>query len=107
MHVAILSFQLVDITPEQFKAQCDDLAPSLAQTPGLISKVWLGDATSNTYGGVYSWRDRASFQAFAQGGIAKGLMTNPHLKNVIIRDFVVLEGPTRVTRGLPETAVQP
>ncbi len=100
MHIAILSFHLKNTTPEQFKKQCDELAPALAQVPGLISKVWLADATGNTYGGVYTWRDRAAFQAFAQSDLAKTMFNNPSIVDVTTRDYAVLEGPTKVTRGL-------
>ena len=102
MHVAILNFQLENITAEQFRTQCDELAPTLAKTPGLISKVWLADSTANTYGGIYTWRDRAAFRAFAESDFAKSLLSNPNITNVSMRDFAVLEGPTRVTRGLSE-----
>jgi quinol monooxygenase YgiN len=100
MHIAILNFHLKNTTPEQFKKQCDELAPALAQIPGLVSKVWLADSTANTYGGVYTWKDRAAFQAFAQSDLAKAMLNNPSLADVTIRDFAVMEGPTKVTRGL-------
>ena len=34
----------------------------LADLPGLISKHWLVDKESNTYGGVYIWADKNSFE---------------------------------------------
>ena len=100
MHIAILDFQLSNLTPEQFRARCDELAPALAQVPGLISKVWLADPTANTYGGVYTWRDRAAFQAFVQGEVVRGMRGDPTIANLTIRDFAVMEGPSRITRGL-------
>ncbi len=100
MHIAILNFQLKNTTVAQFRKQCDELAPALAQTPGLISKVWLADATGNTYGGVYTWKDRAAFQAFTQSDLAKTMFNNPSIVDVTVRDYAVLEGPTKVTRGL-------
>ena len=95
---------LNNTTADQFRAQCDELAPSLAKTPGLISKVWLADAPANTYGGVYTFRDRSAFRAFAESDFVKALLSNPSMTNVTVRDWTVLEGPTRVTRGLPEAA---
>jgi heme-degrading monooxygenase HmoA len=89
------------MTHDQFTAQCDELAPAFAAIPGLIDKVWLSDATGNTYGGVYTWRDRAAFQAYAESALAKAVMTNPNFTDLTVRDFAVLEGPTGVTRGLP------
>ncbi len=100
MHIAILNFQLKNTTPDQFGKQCDELAPALAKVPGLISKVWLADATGNTYGGVYTWRDRAAFQAFLQSDLAKAAFNNPSVVDVTMRDYAVLDGPTKITRGL-------
>jgi heme-degrading monooxygenase HmoA len=100
MHIAILNFQLKNTTPDQFAKQCDELAPALAKIPGLISKVWLADATGNTYGGVYTWKDRAAFQAFLQSDLAKVAFDNPSVVDVTMRDYAVLEGPTKITRGL-------
>jgi quinol monooxygenase YgiN len=100
MHIAVVSFRLKDMTHEQFAATCDELAPAYAAAPGLVSKVWLSDPTGNTYGGVYTWRDRSAFQAFAESALAKQVMTHPNFTDLVVRDFAVLEGPTRVTRGL-------
>ncbi len=100
MHIAILNFHLKNTTPDQFRKQCDELAPALAQIPGLISKVWLADTAGNTYGGVYTWQDRAAFQAFIQSDLAKMALNNPSVVDVTVRDYAVLEGPTKITRGL-------
>jgi hypothetical protein len=100
MHVAILDFRLRDLTHEQFLAKCDELAPALANVPGLISKVFLADRATNTYGGVYTWADKASLEAFARGDLGKAIASNPNLAELTIKDYAVLDGPTRVTRGL-------
>jgi heme-degrading monooxygenase HmoA len=100
MHIAVVNFRLKNMTHEQFTAACDELAPAYAAIPGLVSKVWLGDPTGNTYGGVYTWQDLSAFQAFTRSDLARSVMTHPNFTDVVVRDFTVLEGPTRVTRGL-------
>jgi quinol monooxygenase YgiN len=100
MHIAVVNFRLKNMTHEQFTAVCDELAPAYAATPGLVSKVWLSDPADNTYGGVYTWQDLSAFQAFARSDLAKKIMTNPSFTDLVVKDFAVLEGPTRVTRGL-------
>jgi len=84
-----------------FNAVCDELAPAFAAIPGLISKVWLSNAAANTYGGVYTWRDRAAFEAFAQSDLARAVATHPNFTGVTIKDFGVLEGPTRSPEASP------
>lgn len=102
MHISIVNFQLANLTTDQFRARCDELAPFFAAVPGLLEKVWLADPTANTYGGVYTWRDRAAFLAFVDGDVVRKMKSDPTIVNMSVRDFAVLEGPTRVTRGLAE-----
>ena len=100
MHIQIVSFQLNDIDDQQYRQECDECAPAFAEIPGLISKVWLADRPTNTYGGVYTWRDRLAMQDFVDGELFRSVGTDPHISNLTSRDFDVLEEPTRVTHGL-------
>jgi hypothetical protein len=34
------------------------------------------------------------------GEVAASVVAHPHLRNLVSRDFDILEAPTRVTRGL-------
>ena len=72
--------------------------------PGLLSKVWLADRESNTFGGVYTWRDEQALRAFQGSELFQNVMRNPHLDNITAREFGVLEAPTRVTNGAPVAA---
>ena len=78
----------------------DQMAPTFASMPGLISKVWLADTASNTYGGIYTWTDRAAMENYIKGDIFKSVLSSPNLVNASSRDFDVLAGPTQVDRGL-------
>ena len=100
MHVLVVNFELDGVSEEQYRGLCDELAPAFAEVPGLEAKTWLADADSNTYGGVYMFRDRESFDAFAASDLAAGVAAHPNLANVTMRDFGVLEEPSAVTRGL-------
>lgn len=98
MHVQIVNFGLKDLEDEDYRANAGAMAPAFAQLPGLVSKTWLANAETNTYGGVYLWRDRRDMEAYQASDIYKGMLENPHFENVSIRDFEVLEGPTSITR---------
>ena len=63
MQVQIINFNLNGIDEAGYRALCDELAPVFGAMPGLLSKVWLADAETNTYGGVYLWEDRAAMEA--------------------------------------------
>jgi hypothetical protein len=99
MHVQVINFGLEDMSPTEFFAVCDELAPTWAGIPGLISKIWLSNPETNTYGGVYLWRDRAAMEAFVAGELFAAIAANPHFTGASSRDFDVIDGPTRVTRG--------
>lgn len=100
MYMQIVNFNLRDATPEQYENLCRDLAPQFAAMPGLISKVWLADRASNTFGGIYTWQDFAAYEAFTRSELFKGVASHPKLTNISSRGFNVLEEPTRQTRGL-------
>jgi heme-degrading monooxygenase HmoA len=100
MHVQIVTFNLKGIGEEEYRKMAEAVAPAFAEMPGLVSKHWLADAETNTYGGAYVWRDREAMEAYLESEVFAGMAANPHLENVTARDFGVLEGPTRVTGGL-------
>ena len=100
MHVLIINFNLEGITEEQYRGLCDELAPKFAALPGLESKTWLADAETNTYGGVYMFRDRESFEGFVRSDLGVQVSSSPNLANFTMRDFGVLEAPSAVTNGL-------
>jgi heme-degrading monooxygenase HmoA len=105
MHIQIVNFNLKDMGDKEFHKMCDELAPAFASLPGLISKVWLADPATNTYGGVYIWRDRGAWEVFTKSELFQAVGAHPNLTNITSRDFGVLEGPTRVTNGLIAAAV--
>jgi heme-degrading monooxygenase HmoA len=100
MHIQIINFQLNGISEEEYSNLCDQLAPAVAQLPGLVSKVWLANSDTNTYGGVYTWRDRQAMENFTKTDLFKSVATHPGLANITSKDFSVMPGPTRITQGL-------
>jgi heme-degrading monooxygenase HmoA len=100
MHIQIVNFQLNGISEEEYSNLCDQLASAVAQLPGLVSKVWLANSDTNTYGGVYAWRDRQAMENFTRTDLFKSVATHPSLANITAKDFAVMPGPTRITQGL-------
>ena len=103
MHIQIVSLNVERISNEEWARMADEMAPAVADVPGLISKVWLVDpATNSCCGGIYTWRDRKAMEDFAESELFKAVMSHPNLTNIAATDYGVMEGPTRVTRGLVE-----
>ena len=103
MHVQIVNFHLAGMTEEEFRAMSDQLAPAFAEVPGLMSKAWLADAASNTYGGVYLWDSEASCRNYKASELFNAVKTHPNFAEVSSREFGVLDGPSRVTRAAAPT----
>jgi len=102
VHVQIINFRLKGIDEDHYHRQCEAIASAFANLPGLVSKTWLADSETNTYGGVYVWQDREAMEAYAETDLYRGMLANPHFDGLTVRDFAVLENPTRATRGLTE-----
>jgi hypothetical protein len=99
MHIQVITFKLDGIDATAYQAHAEQSAPAFAAMPGLRAKIWLANAEANAYGGIYTWDDVAAMRAYQDGKIFQGLQANPHMLDVSVRDFPVLAGPTKVTRG--------
>ena len=104
MYIQFINFSLKDMSHQEFETLCDQLAPAYAGIPGLLSKVWLSNRETNTYGGVYTFEDKAAWEAYRQSDFFSNVANHPNFTNIIARDFAILVGPTEVTRGLVRSA---
>jgi hypothetical protein len=52
MHILIVNFTLEGIGEEEYRNMVEPIAPAFATLAGLVSKTWLADEKTNTYGGV-------------------------------------------------------
>ena len=100
MHIQIINFNLDGISRNEYEQVCNDLAQTFADVPGLVSKHWLANDDTNTYGGVYIFESKAAYEAFIGSELFAAVGGNPALVNVSSKDFGVIEGPTRITRGM-------
>ncbi len=64
-------------------------APTFANLPGLLAKIWLRDPEKNTYGGMYLWADREAYERYIKGEVFNAIRADQNLKNVESRDFGV------------------
>ena len=97
MIIQIIQFRLVGISGAQYLEHAEQVAPHFRQVPGLVSKVWLANAATNTYGGVYTWKDRAALENYRASETYARMIGNPHFVELSDREFAVLHRPTQVT----------
>lgn len=105
MRIQIVNFHLKGISLEDYTALCDQLAPAFVAMPGLLSKTWLANPETNTFGGVYVWQDREAMGAYLQSDLLRGFMAHPNIDGITSTDFAVMEAPSRLSRGLLGAAV--
>ena len=98
MHTVLITFDLVDMTHEQYTDVCAELATSFAVVPGLLAKIWLTDRSDARYGGVYLFGDTASADAFLGSALARSVATNPHFGGLTVGRFDVDESTTARTQ---------
>lgn len=99
MHVLIITFTLAGLDDADYRQVAGALAPNFTQVPGLVSKTWLADAASNTYGGVYFFQDAASLQGYLESEIVMEMQGNPALAEMSVRTFGTVEAATAITGG--------
>lgn len=102
--IHLVNFNLDGMSQTEFEALCDQLAPVFANIPGLLSKIWLADPATNSYGGVYVWQNRQAFEAYSQTELFHNVVNHPNFANITARAFGILAGPTEVTHGIPQVA---
>ena len=100
MEIVIINFSLKGMTEYEYEKMCNEEAPAFAAVPGLASKVWLADRTNGVYGGVYTFENGASVDAFMSSELFAQVGAIPGLTGISVRRFGVLSAPTAVTRGL-------
>ncbi len=86
------------ISGADYHAAVTQLAPDIAKVPGLLWKVWLINEADREAGGIYLFADQQSLQAYLDGPIVAGLMSNPVFSNIsakIFDTFADLGGVTR------------
>ena len=104
MHILIVNFELAGVAEADYRQQVASIAPMFTQVPGLVSKIWLADPATNTYGGVYLFADAASREDYLNSEIVRSMKANPNLTNVTARRFGTFEEATAITGGPLATA---
>lgn len=74
-------------------------APEIAKLPSLRWKIWSFDEGDRAFASVYLFDDMDSARAFVRGPVVAGLHEDPHLSDVRVETYEVLEGLSRATRA--------
>jgi hypothetical protein len=75
------------------------IAPTIADVPGLRWKVWLMNEAERQAGGLYLFESETAAQLYLDGPIVAALKGNPSISNISAKLFDVLESHSAITRG--------
>lgn len=101
MLVQVVTFNLEGMSDAEFRTACEEQwCAAVAGVPALLSKTWLANSETNTYGGVYLWPDRAAMERYVNSELFRGFAADPRISGIRSEFFNVLEEPSRATNGL-------
>jgi hypothetical protein len=75
----------------------------IADTPGLLWKVWLMNEETKEAGGIYLFENEDALRAYVGGPIVTALKASPAVSNISAKSFEVLAEHSAITRA-PLTA---
>jgi len=96
MRIRIINFNLA-ISRDDYIEKATALAPEFAKWPGLLSKWWIGDAATGTYGGVYVFASQEDADASLETELHRNIFRNPALTNVTMHEYDLLDAATAMT----------
>ncbi len=100
MYVQIVTYNLNDVSEQDYIDIAHQVAPQFSAMGGLQAKVWLRNEDSNAYGAVYIWDDRESQERFVASDLFEA--TYPGFVNVVSEGYEVFEHLTRATQPMLE-----
>lgn len=97
-HVVNIRFR-VALTKAELVAAFTPDAPEIAKLASLRWKLWTFNENDRAFMSVYLFDDGAAAQAFVRGPVVAGLYEDPHLSDVRVDAYEVLESLSRATRA--------
>jgi hypothetical protein len=99
MNVLIVKFSLKGIDHETYAGFSLEMAPGVAEAPGLLTKAWLSKPEINEYGGVYLFESREAIEAYLSSPAIRAFFETGPCTNMRTEIFDTLEPATSITSG--------
>uniref|UniRef100_Q02D50 Mono-oxygenase ydhR n=1 Tax=Solibacter usitatus (strain Ellin6076) TaxID=234267 RepID=Q02D50_SOLUE len=93
-----INFNL-NVPAAEYRTMADSLAHAFIDVPGLRWKIWLLNPDAQEAGGIYLFDSQASLDAYLNGPLVARLRELTSIRNISIKQFEVVPGPTALTRG--------
>ncbi|MCG3675268.1 YdhR family protein [Aliarcobacter butzleri] len=100
MYITYVTFNLSGIDENAYSEAVKSLASSYAQVPGLISKIWIKQSNSGTYGGMYFWSSKKDYENYLKSELYKTVSNHPNLVNFNTVCYEDMPEGTSITAGV-------
>jgi len=97
MEALVVTFK-TQASQEQFTAATAAHAPVFAELDGLLTKIWINDPDSSTYGGIYLFRDRTALDAYLESDVFASILAEPSFEGTSWRRYQILDELTARTQ---------
>jgi hypothetical protein len=98
VYIQLVTFTLNGPTEAQYHEACQEETSIFADLPGLLAKIWLRDPDTGTYGGLYLWQDRTSYEDYLRSDVFHAIQDDPSFAAVTSRGFEHFENLTKATQ---------
>ena len=100
MNVLLVTFRLPGMDEPTYRRLAQRVAPKIAAAPGLVSKTWLADPATHTYGGLVLFDSQQALDAYLASEVIRELRSDPRLTEFSATRYESLAEAGRMTNGL-------
>jgi hypothetical protein len=100
MYVTHVTFKLSGIDEEAYSGAIESLAPQYAKVPGLVSKTWVKQPDTSTYGGIYFWASKEDYATYSKSQLCDAVRSHPNLVSFQTTCYEDMPEGTAVTAGV-------
>lgn len=94
-----------NVTPDEYLEAVKPLVGEIAQTPGLLWKVWLMNEAESEAGGIYWFNDGEALNAYLEGPVVAGIASHPAVSDISVKVFDNIASLSELTHGPVYVAV--
>ncbi len=93
-----MTYGLRDLSAQEHGELVEQLAPSLAAVPGLLSENWIEDTVEGRYGTFYVFETKAAADSFVASGLFAVFRSHRGLSELSTSQFAVRRRTPAVAR---------
>ncbi|MDH4144108.1 MAG: YdhR family protein [Acidimicrobiia bacterium] len=100
----VVTFGFSGMSADELVEMSAALAPEFASIPGCRAKTWLLDRAAGRAGGVYTFDDVASVDAYRSSELWQAVEANEQFHDFESHVYEMMDAATALTHGLPQGA---